>query len=194
MSDDTQRAVANVDVAKAVADVKSFDPGLGSYSFKDLGAVVKFADLMSNAGEMLPVHLQNKPALCMAITMRATHWGFDPFALAMESFQAKPGGPIGYQAKVFTAALRNAGVKLRYRYEGTIEIIDKPVKSRKGNEIAARTAKGDRKCIAYLVEGGEELTFETMTLDQITIADENGVDHTDLKDACLKAWTAEMGG
>jgi hypothetical protein len=163
------RAVTPADVAKTVADVKSFDPGLGSYSFKDLGAVVKFADLMSKAGEMLPDHLRQKPALCMAVTMRATHWGFDPFALAMETYQAKNGGPIGYQAKVFTAALRSAGVKLKYRYEGEIKILDKPVTSARGNQIAARTATGNRKCIAYAEIDGEIAEFETMTLDQITI-------------------------
>jgi ribosome modulation factor len=156
-------------MAQQVADVESLDPGLGSYNFKDLGAVVKFSEVMCKAGEMLPQHLQNKPALCMAVTMRATHWGFDPFALAMETYQAKSGGPIGYQAKVFTAALQNAGVKLRYRYEGKITILDKPVKSPKGNQIAARTATGDRKCIAYAEVGGEVLEVESMTLDQITI-------------------------
>lgn len=156
-------------VAETVSDVKSFDPGLGSYNFSDLGAVVKFGDVMSHAGEMLPEHLRGKPALCMAVTMRATHWGFDPFALAMETYQAKSGGPIGYQAKVFTAALLNAGVKLRYRYEGTIKILDKPVKSANGRQIAARTATGDRKCIAYAEVDGDVLEFETMTLDQITI-------------------------
>jgi hypothetical protein len=170
MSDQApQRALTPADVAKTVADVKSFDPGLGSYSFTDLGAVVKFSDLMSKAGEMLPDHLRNKPALCMAVTMRATHWGFDPFALAMETYQAKQGGPIGYQAKVFTAALRSAGVKLKYRYEGEIKILDKPVTSARGNQIAARTATGDRKCIAYATIDGDVCEFETMTLDQITI-------------------------
>jgi ribosome modulation factor len=163
------RALTPAEVAASVSDIKSYDPGLGAYNFQDLGAVVKFGDVMSKAGEMLPDHLRNKPALCMAVTMRATHWGFDPFALAMETYQAKQGGPIGYQAKVFTAALLNAGVKLRYRYEGKITILDKPVKSARGNQVAARTATGDRKCIAYADVDGEVLEFETMTLDQITI-------------------------
>lgn len=155
--------------ARAVAEVKTFDPGLGSYAFDNLGDVVRFADLMSKAGEMLPEHLRSKPALCLAVTMRATQWGFDPFALAMETYQAKPGGPVGYQAKVFTGALTQAGVKLRYRYEGEIKMLDKPVTSYKGNEIAKRTATGDRKCIAYAVIDGDTLEYQTMTLDQITI-------------------------
>lgn len=172
MSTETQQAPAvmgPMQVAKLVEDVKSFDPGVGSYSFTDLGAVVKFADLMSKAGEMLPPHLRQKPALCMAVTMRATHWGFDPFALAMETYQAKEGGPIGYQAKVFTAALARAGVRLRYRYEGAVKMLDKAVTSSNGKQIAARTATGDRKCIAYAVIDGETLEYETLTLDQTTI-------------------------
>lgn len=156
-------------VADRLRDVKSFDPGLGSYTFSNLGEVVRFADLMCKAGEMLPEHLRNRPALCMAVTMRATHWGFDPFALAMETYQAKQGGPIGYQAKVFVAALRSAGIKLRYRYEGTVTMLEKPVTSYKGNKIAERTATGDRKCVAYASIDGETLEYETMTLDQITI-------------------------
>ena len=161
---------AGVDnVARSVADVKTFDPALGAYTFSNLGDVVRFADLMAKSGEIVPDHLRQRPALCLAVIMRATQWRIDPFALAAETYQAKPGGPIGYQAKAFTSALKQAGVKLRYRYEGTVTITDKPVTSHKGNEIAKRTASGDRKCIAYAVEDGDTLEYSTMTLDQITI-------------------------
>ncbi|WP_406646935.1 recombinase RecT [Aliisedimentitalea scapharcae] len=162
--------VTNVSVAKEVQEIRSFDPGLGAYSFENLGQVVQFADLMSAAGEMLPVHLRKKPALCLAVTMRAMQWGFDPFALALETYQVKDGGIIGYQAKVFTAALRQAaGITLKYRYTGTIKMLDKPVTSSKGREIAKRTATGDRKCIVYAEMGGEVFEYETLTLDEITI-------------------------
>lgn len=166
----TEQVPAGIDhVARSVAEVKTYDPALGAYTFNNLGDVVRFADLMSKAGEMLPEHLRRQPALCLAVTMRATQWKMDPFALAMETYQAKQGGPIGYQAKVFTAALNGAGVKLRYRYEGEVKMLDQPVKSYKGNEIAKRTATGNRKCIAYAVIDGDTLEYETMTLDQITI-------------------------
>ena len=166
----TEQVPTGIDhVARSVAEVKTYDPALGAYTFNNLGDVVRFADLMSKAGEMLPEHLRRQPALCLAVTMRATQWKMDPFALAMETYQAKQGGPIGYQAKVFTAALNGAGVKLRYRYEGEVKMLDQPVKSYKGNEIAKRTATGNRKCIAYAVIDGDTLEYETMTLDQITI-------------------------
>ena len=155
-------------VANRVSDVASFDPGLGSYSFKDLGQVVKFADLMSKAGEMLPAHLRGKTALCMAVTMRATHWGFDPFALAMETYQAKQGGIIGYQAKVFSAVVQSAGVTLVYEYTGEVTMVDKPVMSAGGKRIAARTATGDRQCRVRILDN-EELDYLTPKLDDITI-------------------------
>lgn len=155
-------------VSELAAEVTDYDPGLGTYSFSNLNDVVKFAGVMSQAGEMLPDHLRHKPALCLAVTMRAQQWGFDPFALAMETYQAKQGGPIGYQAKVFTAALRQcAKIDLRFRYEGEVTMLDKPVKSARGNQIAARTATGNRKCIAYLPDDDRE--YATPPLDGITI-------------------------
>lgn len=164
-----QDQIAPRQVGDAVPEIGSVDPGLGQYNFGDLNQFVEFAKVMCQAGEMLPQHAQRNPSICLALTMRAVHWGFDPFALAMETYQAKQGGPVGYQAKVFTAVLRKAGVNLRYRYEGEIKMLDTPVKSYKGNEIAKRTATGDRRCIAYIEEDGDLLEYETMTLDQITI-------------------------
>ena len=163
-------ALTPAKIASSVENVKSFDPGLGAYNFENLGQAVQFADIMSRAGEMLPDHLRQKPALCLAITMRAVQWGFDPFGLAMETYQAKPGGVIGYQAKVFAAALRNTqGIQLQYRYEGKIEMIDKPVVSHKGREIAKRTATGNRCCTAFATVDGELLEYTTLPLDMITI-------------------------
>ncbi|WP_306150672.1 recombinase RecT [Roseovarius sp. MMSF_3281] len=156
-------------VGDAVPEIQSLDPGLGQYQFGDLAQFVEFSKVMCQAGAMLPEHAQRNPAICLALTMRAVHWGFDPFALAFESFQAKNGGPIGFQAKVFTAVMRKAGVRLSYRYEGTFEKTGKPVKSAKGNVVAQSGAVGDRKCIAYLEEDGRVLEYETPTLDEITI-------------------------
>lgn len=166
-----QGPVTNVGVAKEVEQIKSFDPELGAYSFADLGQVVQFADLMSKAGPMIPQFCRDEPALCLAITMRATNWGFDPFALANEAYQAKSGGPVGYQAKAFIGALlTRGGIKLKYRYEGSVKMLDQPFKSANGNQVAARTAVGDRKCIAYWNDAdGELYEYETPTLDNITV-------------------------
>lgn len=171
MNAETERpTVTNVAIAKEVEGIKLVDPGLGAYHFGDLGQYVQFSDIMASAGEMLPLHLRNKPALCLAVTMRAVHWGFDPFALAMETYQAQSGGIIGYQAKVFVAALRAvAGITLKFRFEGEFKIIDKPALSRNGKQTAKRSAVGNRKCIAYATVDGDLLEYETPELDQITI-------------------------
>jgi len=162
--------VTNISVAKEVEDLSIFDPHLGAYSFENLGEVVQFADLMAKAGPMLPEHCQNQPAICLAVTMRATHWGFDPFALAQETFQTKPNSPIAYSAKVFVAALKNcAGVKLQYRYEGSFEMLNEPAKSARGNIVAQRKAVGTRRCIAFAEVDGVLKEYTTPELDQITI-------------------------
>lgn len=156
------------DVAREVADVKMFDPGLGSYGFGNLGEVVKFADLMSKAGMMIPEHLRDKPAVCLAVTMRATQWQMDPFALAMETYQASPNSPVGYQAKVFAAALKQcAGIRLQYRYEGEIARTGEEVKSARGNSIAPNGYKGDMRCIAFAEVDGVTLEYATPPYDEI---------------------------
>lgn len=177
MSDQQNTAIDRV--AQSVQDVKLFDPGLGAYSFDSLGEAVRFSDLMAKADVMLPAHLRQKPALCLAVTMRAVHWKFDPFALAGETYQAKDGGQIGYQAKVFVAALRNVrGVRLKFRYEGNFTFTEKPVLSPKGNQIAPRGAVGDLRCIAYATVDGEVLEYETPTLDQIAVKNSPGWHNT----------------
>ena len=166
-------------VAASVSEVKTLDPEMGAYAFGNLGDLVKFSDLMARADVMIPPFLRMKPALCLAVTMRAQHWKMDPFALAMEAYQAKDNGPVGYQAKVFVAALSQcAGVHLNYRYEGQLVIIDKPVLSNGGKEIAKRTASGSLKCIAYVTIGGELFEYESPTLDEITIKNSPGWHNT----------------
>lgn len=161
---------AALERAQFVEGVKNYDPGLGAYNFANLGDLVRFADLMAKADVMLPKHLRNKPSICLAVAMRATHWKMDPFALAIETYQAKEDQPIAYQAKVFVAALKNcAGIELQYRFEGTYKLANKAAMSTKGNETAKRTATGNRKCIAYAEIGGRLLEYETPEIDDITI-------------------------
>lgn len=161
---------AALERAQFVEGVKNYDPGLGAYNFANLGDLVRFADLMAKADIMLPQHLRNKPGICLAVAMRATHWKMDPFGLALETYQAKPDQPIAYQAKAFVAALKNcAGIELQYRFEGEYRVENKPAQSSKGNETSKRTAAGDRKCIAWAEVNGKRLEYETPTIDNITI-------------------------
>jgi hypothetical protein len=161
-------SASNLELAGEVAAVRNFDPGLGAYAFGDLGQAVQFASLMAKAGEMLPPHLRMKPALCLAVTMRAIHWGFDPFALAQETYQAKEGGVIGYQAKVFVAALRSTGVTLRFEFGGEIVFDREPARSARGNQVAPHTATGTRRCTAWAMLDGERLAYTTLELAQIS--------------------------
>lgn len=159
-----------VETAQFVQNVKNFDPGMGAYNFGNLGELVQFADLMAKADVMLPKHLRAKPAICLAVAMRATHWGMDPFALANETYQAKDDQPIAYQAKVFVAALKNcAGIELQYRFDGEYRISEKPGLSTKGNETTKRSASGSRKCIAFATVNGILLEYETPIIDDISI-------------------------
>lgn len=162
--------VTNIAVANEVKELKVFDPNLGSYGFENLGEVVQFADLMSKAGPMLPAHCQNNPAICLAVTMRATHWGFDPFALAQETFQTSSNSPVAYSAKVFVAALKNcAKIELQYRYEGEVQVLNEPAKSARGNVVAQRKAVGNRRCIAFAEVNGKLLEYATPELDNVTV-------------------------
>lgn len=166
---DKDGPVTNLKVANEVSDIKSFE-GIGAYNFVDMGQVIQFSDLMARSGPMIPAFLQKQPARCMAITMRAMQWGFDPFALAMEAYQAQSNGPVAYQAKVFVAALRNMeGITLEYEYSGEVTITNNEVKSARGNVVAKRGAIGDRRCIASFEEYGKTYVYETPKLDDITI-------------------------
>lgn len=170
MSETTSRSVTNMEIAKEVESLTTFDPALGSYSFADMGQAVQFANLMSRAGEMLPAHLREKPALCLAVVMRASQWKFDPFGLAGETYQASSGGVIGYQAKVFVAALRQcAGIALQYEYSGELQVLDKPTTSSRGNQISPKSVKGNRTCTAFAIVDGVRLEYTTPELDNITI-------------------------
>jgi len=158
------------EVGDPIPELEMLDPGLNQFKFSNPLEYVEFAKLMCQAEAMLPDHAKRNPSICMAIAMRAAHWGnFDPYALAQESFQAKPGGPIGFMAKVFSAVMRKNGIILQYRYEGTFEMLKEPFKSARGNVIAQRTAVGDRKCIVSYEDQGILLEYETPKLDDITI-------------------------
>jgi hypothetical protein len=155
-------------MANELKDVENFDPAVGAYDFSNLGEAIRFAGLMAKAGPMVPEIFREQPGVCLAVTMRAIQWKFDPFALAAEVYQAKQGGPIGYQAKVFVGALLSmTGITLKFRYEGETSFSDKAAKSINGNQTAAQTAGGSRKCTAYAIVDGEELSYTTLEIKDI---------------------------
>ncbi|UPY97242.1 recombinase RecT [Pectobacterium sp. 21LCBS03] len=89
-----------------------FNPGV-------IDGLVKFANLMADGGIMLPKHLQDKPAACMAITMQAAQWGMNPFVVAQKTHDVN--GVLGYEAQLVNAVVKNSGSiagRFHYKYEG----------------------------------------------------------------------------
>lgn len=156
----------DLDVASEVAGIE-FKEGKGVFAFDGLGDAVQFASLMSRSGALIPKFLQNNPPLCLGIIMRALNWGFDPYALAQSAFQVKDDAQIGYEAKVFIAVLKKAGIDLEYEFEGDYEIVNEPIKSNKGYEISPFQAKGNLTCTAFAYVNGKRLTYQTPELDKI---------------------------
>lgn len=172
MSEDDQLPQTASTTAGRLKDVAKYEPGMGGYNFSDLGETVEFAGLMAKAGPMVPEFMRGEVGICLAIAMRAKNWNLDPFALALESYQAKRDGPVGYQAKVFVAALKSmTGIKLKFRYEGEITFTGKPAmsKGQYAKEIAKNEAGGSRSCIAYANVDGELLEFQTQMLSEIGV-------------------------
>lgn len=86
---------------------------------QNLGEVVKFAEVMSRAGNMLPKHLQGNVGGCTAVTMQALDWRMNPFAVASKSYEVQ--GRVAYEAQLIAAVVNTrSGIKgrLRYDFEG----------------------------------------------------------------------------
>lgn len=86
---------------------------------QNLGEVVKFAEVMSRAGSVLPKHLQGNPGGCMAVTLQALDWRMNPFSVASKSYEVQ--GRVAYEAQLIAAVVNTrSGIKgrLRYDYEG----------------------------------------------------------------------------
>lgn len=156
-------------VGEELPDLNMIDPGVSQYRFDNITEYVEFAKIMAQGGPMLPKHAQSSPAICLAITMRAVHWGFDPFALALETYQAKDGQPIAYQARVFTSVLIKNGIHLEYEFTGETHFTNDAAKSTKGNQVASGTAQGTRQVTARAEVDGKVMEYTTPMLKDIKI-------------------------
>ncbi|WMT85611.1 recombinase RecT [Pelagibacterium sp. 26DY04] len=115
---------------------------------QNLGEVVKFAEVMSRAGKMLPPHLQGDVGACMAVALQAFEWEMNPFAVASKSYFVNQ--RVAYEAQLIAAVVNTrSGIegRLRYEFEG------------EGNTL---------KCIVTGTLDGQECTYETPTFGQIT--------------------------
>ncbi|WP_183023933.1 RecT family recombinase [Variovorax sp. UMC13] len=70
--------------------------------------IFKFAELMANGSVTIPKHLQKNVADCLAVTMQATQWGMNPFAVAQKTHVSQ-GGALGYEAQLVSAVVAECG-------------------------------------------------------------------------------------
>jgi hypothetical protein len=95
--------------------------GLMPRSFDD---AMRLADMMARS-ELVPQHLQKKPADCLLVVEQAMRWNFSPFAVAQGTFVTK--GKLGYLGSLMHAAVeQNAPVDghLNYEFSGEGETRD----------------------------------------------------------------------
>lgn len=70
--------------------------------------IFKFADVMAKGAVTVPRHLQGNVADCLAVTMQATQWGMNPFAVAQKTHVTQ-GGALGYEAQLISAVITECG-------------------------------------------------------------------------------------
>jgi len=106
-------------IASSVAMTGS-GSGLGSaMQPESLGDIVRFAELMCQSKAGIPSYLHNNAADCMAITMQALQWDFNPFSVAQKSYKVKD--VLAFEAQLIAAVVNTrSGIKgrLKYAYEG----------------------------------------------------------------------------
>lgn len=70
---------------------------------ESLGDVVRFAELMCQSKAGIPAYLHGNAADCMAVTMQALQWDFNPFSVAQKSYKIKD--VIAYEAQLIAAVI-----------------------------------------------------------------------------------------
>lgn len=115
---------------------------------ESLGDVVRFAELMCQSKAGIPSYLHGNAADCMAITLQALQWEFNPFSVAQKSYKVKD--VIAYEAQLIAAVVNTrSGIKgrLKYSYEG------------EGDSL---------QCTVTGILDGEEYSYTSPRFDQIT--------------------------
>jgi hypothetical protein len=59
----------------------------GALAFANMAEVIEAAKMMAMAGAMIPPWLQGNPGACWAILVQASHWGFEPVAVARMAYE-----------------------------------------------------------------------------------------------------------
>ena len=102
------------------SSVAMSNSGLGAaMKPESLGDIVRFAELMCQSKAGIPAYLHNNPADCMAITLQALQWDFNPFSVAQKSYKVKD--VLAFEAQLIAAVVNTrSGIKgrLKYVYSG----------------------------------------------------------------------------
>lgn len=109
-------------------------------------SMMQVAEVMSQA-QLVPKHLQNKPADCLLVVEQARRWNMSPFAVAQETYVIA--GKLLFGGKLVTAVINSrAPVKspLRFTFEGEGDQCEVTVSA---------TLKGDDEPRTYSITVGE---------------------------------------
>lgn len=116
---------------------------------ESLGDVVRFAELMCQSKAGIPAYLHGNAADCMAVTMQALQWDFNPFSVAQKSYKIKD--VIAYEAQLIAAVI-NTRADLKRR-----------------PQVEYRGAGAKRQCIVtFEFKDGSVQVYESPEFEKIT--------------------------
>ena len=96
----------------------SSGPAGTSLAPQNLGEVMRFSEVMSNADIALPKHLRGNQGACLAVAMQAMNWQMSPFAVAQKTYLVN--AQIAYEAQIIAAVINTrSGLKRRLEVKYT---------------------------------------------------------------------------
>jgi RecT family len=109
------------EIATVPAQVASIETNSAALvlSPERMRSMFQFAEMMARGISTVPKHLQGNPADCLAVTMQATQWGMNPFAVAQKTHVVS--GALGYEAQLVNAVVQSSGAiegRFHYEYKG----------------------------------------------------------------------------
>lgn len=94
--------------------------GSTSIAFQNMSEMMEFSKLLATSGPMIRPAFQGNPGACLAITMQAARWGFDPVAVIQKSYIVK--NRAGEEQIAYESQLVHALVNTRAPLIGRLQI------------------------------------------------------------------------
>lgn len=98
--------------------------GSTGIAFQNMSEMMEFSKLLATSGPMIRPAFQGNPGACLAITMQAARWGFDPIAVIQKSYIVKNRAGeemIAYESQLIHALVNTRApliTRLQVTYEG----------------------------------------------------------------------------